>query len=311
MAPHRPLSGTRIDLEHGHYRASLASVGASLRILQFGGRDLVLPFDPEQPRPSYRGALLAPWPNRVIGGRYTFADESRQLPLSEPVRGHALHGLALWLDFAVGARSADSVVFTGAIEAQAGYPHRVALEVEYRLDDAGLHQSVTARNTGPTPAPFGTGPHPYLLAGDGELDDWVLELPADEVLTVTPERLIPIGLSDVAVEDGGDFDFRGARVLGRTAIDHAFTRLARDADGVARVRLFSGAEGFRTGVELAFDAACEWVQVCTADGDPERPRIALAVEPMTCPPDAFNSGLDLIVLAPGASTTASWSIAAL
>jgi len=309
VAARRPLSGARFDLEHGRYRASVAGIGASLRMLQHDARDLVLPFGVDEVRPAYRGAVLAPWPNRVSDGAYRFADVEQQLPLSEPARGHALHGLALWLDFTPVARSVDQVVLAATIEPQAGYPHRIALEVEYRLDDDGLHQSVTARNTGSSPAPFGTGPHPYLVAGPGPLDEWVLDLPAGEILTVTPERLLPIGVSDVTVEDGGVFDFRTPRLLGATVVDHAFTSLHRDAEGFATVRL-TGPDG--TGVAMRFDRSCEWVQVCTADSAiAEYHRAGLAVEPMTCPPDAFNSGCDLIVLAPDAATTASWDIAAL
>lgn len=309
MAARRPLSGSRFDLEHDHYRASIASIGASLRVLQHDGRDLVVPFALDEVRPVYRGAVLAPWPNRVSDGAYRFADVIEQLPLSEPERGHALHGLALWLDFSPVERSVDRVLLAATIEPQTGYPHRIALEVEYRLDGDGLHQSITARNLGAAPAPFGTGPHPYLVAGTGTVDDWMLELPADEVLTVTPERLLPIGVSDVTVEEGGALDFRTPRILGATVIDHAFTSLHRDALGVTIVRL-TAPDG--TGVAVRFDRSCEWLQVCTGDSDiADYHRAGLAVEPMTCPPDAFNSGCDLIVLGPDASTSASWSISAL
>jgi len=309
VAARRPLSGARFDLEHGPYRASIASIGASLRLLQHDGRDLVVPFGLDEMRPVFRGAVLAPWPNRVTDGAYRFADVAQQLPLTEPARGHALHGLALWLDFAPVSRSVDHVVLTATVEPQTGYPHRIELEVEYRLDDDGLHQSVVARNTGDSPAPFGTGPHPYLVAGSGPLDGWVLDLPAGEILTVTPERLLPIGIFDVSVEEGGRFDFRTPHLIGATVIDHAFTALQRDDDGIATVRL-TAPDG--SGVAMRFDRSCDWLQVCTADNVvADYHRAGLAVEPMTCPPDAFNSGRDLVVLDPDASTTASWSIAAL
>jgi aldose 1-epimerase len=304
-----PLSGARIDLESGDYRASIASIGATLRVLQFQARDLVVPFEVDEVRPAYRGATLAPWPNRVVDGRYTFADVERQLALTEPSRSHALHGLASWLDFAVSDRAVDRVSLTAVVEAQLGYPHRIELRVDYLLDSEGLHETVTARNTGTTPAPYGTGPHPYLVAGPGRVDNWTLELPAAEVLTVTPERLIPIALSDVGVEDGGVFDFRAARPIAGTFIDHAFTGLQRDADGRATVSV-TAASG--DGVAMTFGPECDWVQVHTADTpEPSTHRVGLAVEPMTCPPDAFNSGLDLIVLDVGDSTTASWSITAI
>ncbi|MCI0157519.1 aldose 1-epimerase family protein [Leifsonia shinshuensis] len=304
-----PLSGTHYGLTAGDYHATIASVGASLRTLEHRGRRLVVPFDADDVRPVFRGATLAPWPNRVVDGRYTFDGATQQLALTEPGRGHALHGLAAWLDFTAVDRSASSVTLAATIEAQDGYPHRVEVAVAFELDEDGLHTTVTGTNSGPSPAPWGTGPHPYLVAGDGRVDDWTLELPASDVLTVTEDRLIPIGLADVAVEGGGVFDFRAPRAIADTFIDHAFTGLLPAADGRTTVALRS-AEG--TGVAMTWDEACPWVQIHTADRDvPEQSRLGLAVEPMTCPPDAYNSGTDLIVLAPGQSTTASWTIAAL
>ncbi|WP_158862202.1 aldose 1-epimerase family protein [Leifsonia sp. AG29] len=303
-----PISGTHFGLSAGGYHATIASVGATLRTLEYDGRDLVVPFDADEVRPAYRGATLAPWPNRVVDGRYTFDGVEQRLPLTEPTRGHALHGLACWLDFAAIDRSASSAAFAATIEAQAGYPHRIEVTVSFELDDHGLHTSVTGTNTGTTPAPWGTGPHPYLVAGDGRVDDWTLTLPAASVLTVTEDRLIPIGLADVASEGGGVFDFREPRRIADTFIDHAFTGLDRDADGMATVTL-RAADG--SGVEMTWDGACPWVQIHTADQPVAAiDRLGLAVEPMTCPPDAFNSGTDLIVLQPGEAATASWTIRA-
>jgi aldose 1-epimerase len=303
-----PLSGTRYDLASGDYRASIASVGASLRQLTYAGRDLVVPFDVDQVRPAFRGATLAPWPNRIADGRYTFEGEQYQVALTEPARGNALHGLAAWLDFTALEQAEDRVVLEATIQPQDGYPHRVVVRVEYRLDDDGLHETVTGTNTGVDAAPWGTGPHPYLVAGDGRVDDWTLTLPADQVLRVTDDRLLPVGLADVAGEAGGRFDFRAGRAVSDTFIDHAFTGLTRGADGVASVTITTQAG---TGVAMRWDAACPWVQVHTADQpDPALSRLGLAVEPMTCPPDAFNSGTDLITLQPGESASAGWTIAA-
>ncbi|MGD8193364.1 aldose 1-epimerase family protein [Herbiconiux sp. P18] len=307
-ASHRPLSGTRIDLEAGDYRASIASIGATLRMLQHRGRDLVVPFGLDELRPAYRGATLAPWPNRVVDGRYRFGGEDEILPLTEPSRGHALHGLAAWLDFAVLERGVDRVLLGATIEPQDGYPHRIELAVEYTLDEAGLRQTVTARNLSESPAPYGTGPHPYLVAGPGLVDDWTLELPASEVLTVTPDRLIPVAVVEVAYDQGGALDFQAPRTIGDTFIDHAFTGIARDADGLATVTV-SSPEG--TATAMTFGTELPWVQVHTADHVvAEMNRAGLAVEPMTCPPDAFNSEVDLIVLGSGESAIASWTIAA-
>jgi aldose 1-epimerase len=312
----RPLTGTQYELRHGDYTASIASIGATLRSLSHRGRDLVVPFGEETVRPNYRGAVLAPWPNRIAGGAYTWDGALRQLPLTEPERGNALHGLASWLDFGAIEQTPSRVTLAATIVAQLGYPHRVDVEVVYELGEDGLHSTVTGTNTTPeradgTPdaAPWGTGPHPYLVAGPGRVDDWTLLLPAEQVLEVTEDTLLPLGLAPVAEANGGAWDFREARRLGHVFIDHAFTGITRDAAGTASVEV-RAADG--SGVAIAWDAACPWVQVHTADRpEPEQNRIGLAVEPMTCPPDAFNSGTDLVVLRSGESHTAGWTISAL
>ena len=308
----RPASGTQHLLRSGDYQAVVASVGASLRVLRHRGpsgeRDLIVPFDADEVRPAYRGVTLAPWPNRIVDGRYRFGGVDYVLPLTEPERGHALHGLVSWLDFEAVDKGADHVTLAAQIEPQAGYPWRLYVESSFRLTADGLEQSVTATNMSDTVAPFGISGHPYLVAGPGRVDDWTLELPADIVLGVTDDRLIPTQEQYVGASDPLRFDFREARRIGDARIDHAYTGL-RWQDGVARVRL-TDASG--AGVSIAWDEACGWVQIHTADV-PARAtdRIGLAVEPMTCPPDAFNSENSLIYLDPASRAGGSWTIAAI
>ena len=301
-----PRSGRQLHLTSGGYEADVASIGASLRTLTFDGRDLIVPFDAEEVRPNYRGATLAPWPNRVVDGRYSFAGADHELPLTEPARGHALHGLVAWAEFADRIVESDRVVLAAIIEPQAGYPFRVEVETEYRLAADGLTQTVVARNLGADAAPWGTGPHPYLVAGPGRVDDWTLSLPASRVLTVTPDRLSPVAIESVDAHP--EWDFRTPRRIGDVFIDHAFDDFARE-DGVAEVRLTTS-EG--AGVAIRWDHRCPWVQVHTADtADAATSRRGLAVEPMTCAPDAYNSGAGLVVLEPGAVHAASWRIGAI
>lgn len=310
-----PLSGLQHTLRAGGYEAVIASVGATLRTLTFEGRDLVVPFDADAVRPSYRGALLAPWPNRVVDGTYAFAGRTFQAPLTEPARAHALHGLAAWLDFVLVDANASSATLSATIEPQAAYPWRVTVTTTFSLDAQGLTQSVTAVNDSAEPAPWGTGPHPYLVAGPGTVDEWMLSLPAADVLDVTPDRLIPTSVRPVDAEDAERFDFRASRRIGSVEIDHAYTGLQRESDGTVTVRLMSDAG---TGVEMTWDTACPWVQIHTSDKGVgvDGHRTGLAVEPMTCAPDAFNQAAydfdtGLIVLEPGASTAASWRISAI
>ena len=295
-----PASGTQYTISHGDYEATIASVGASLRELTFQGRNLVVPFSADEVRPKFRGATLAPWPNRIVDGKYSFGGESYQVAVTEPERGHALHGLAAWLDYALVAQSESEVTLEGVIQPESGYPWRVVVTVTNTLSDAGLATTVTATNMSSTPAPWGTGPHPYLVGGAGRVDEWTLDLPAVSVL-LTTETLAPTHLA--AVDEAG-FDWREPRPVGDTFIDHCFTDLS-----TSRVRL---TDSSGAGVEMTWGPECRWVQLHTADlPDAAASRRGLAVEPMTCPPDAFNSGTDLITLAPRTGSTAGWSIAAI
>lgn len=308
-----PASGTQHALRAGDYEAVVASVGATLRSLTYRGRDLVVPFEADEVRPAHRGATLAPWPNRVVDGKYSFGGREFQLPLTEPARSHALHGLVTWLDFEAIDKGPDHVTLAAVIQPQTFYPWRVVVTTTFALGPDGLTQSVTAHNEGETPAPWGTGPHPYLVAGDGRVDGWTLELPAAQVLEVTPDRLIPTALVEVDADDPQRFDFRSPRPIGDAEIDHAYSGLIRDAGGTVTVRVTAGGSG----VEMSWDAACPWVQIHTADKpDVTQSRLGLAVEPMTCAPDAFNAGsydydAGLIVIEPAASATATWRIAAI
>ena len=300
------LGGEEYLLTRGEYTAVVTEVGGGLRVLRHGDRDLVRSYAADEVRPRSRGALLAPWPNRVVDGRYSFDGGSFQLDLSEPERGHAIHGLVAWSRFDLLDSDSSSAVLGHPIVPRPGYPFCVAVTVRYSLDDDGLTCSVTARNTGDRPAPYGLGSHPYLVAGAGRVDDWVLEVPAGEVLEVTPDRLVPTRTRTVG---GSDFDFRHLRTIGQTELDHAFTALEPHEDGGARARVLAD-DG--TGVECVWDATTlPWVQVHTADlPDASESRLGLALEPMSCPPDAFNSGTDLVVLEPGAEHTATWTLRA-
>lgn len=275
-----------------------------------------MPFAVDEVRPGYRGALLAPWPNRVVDGRYTFGDREFELALTEPARSHALHGLAAWLNFTPtdSNHAADQITLEAVIEPQTSYPWRIRVSTTFTLSATGLAQTMRATNESADAAPVGLAAHPYLIAGPGPLDSWTLELQASEVLEVSDERLIPLALSDVALAGAARFDWRSPRTVGPTEIDHAFTGLTRRDDGLAELTL---TDPSGTGVRMTWDHACPWVQVHTADlpGGPAQPfhRAGLAVEPMTCAPDAFNArqypfDTGLITVHPGESVTASWMI---
>lgn len=259
-----PAPGTQYALRGGGYEAAIAGVGASLRVLRDGDGDLVVPFDADRPRPAMRGALLAPWPNRTANGRYRFGGTEHRLPVNEPSTGNASHGLAADLAFEAVEQDAASVLLRATIDPQPGYPWRVRLDVRFTLGSSGLEQRVTAVNESDEAAPFGSGGHPYLLAGPhttGAIDAWTLEVRAERVLLIDDERMLPTALVPVG-EHAERFDYRRPRVLGDTELNHAFAELERDDAGWGRARL-TAPDGL--GAEIAWDAASHWVQLYTGD----------------------------------------------
>jgi len=297
-------TGEQFVLAHGDLEATVTEVGASLRCLQYRGRQLVRGFGADEFAPAYSGAVLAPWPNRIGDGRYPFAGAEHQLPLTEPERGSALHGLVLWEAWSMLNRSAGAVTLGHRLHPRPGYPFMLDLEVSYRLSDAGLRIELAATNRGPAAAPYGCSIHPYLVAGPGRVDDWSLHLRAPAALDVDPERLLPRGRRPAA--DLG-IDFTTPRLIGSTTADHALTDLLGDEQGRVRAVLVADDGG---GVSLEWGAECPWVQLHTADRpEPGLHRTGLALEPMTCPPDAFRTGEGVVVLDPGQRHRAWWVIA--
>lgn len=294
---------TEYKLNFGDYTAVVTAQAGALRELRHQGRDLIVPFPEGGPIPDYRGIIATPWPNRIANGRYMFDGVTYDVPINEPERGCALHGLAFPLEWTLVSQDRSAVTLSISLSPTQGYPHTLRVDVDYRLSAKGLRSRVKARNIGDTVAPYGVCPHPYLVAGESPLDAWFLEVPAGAFLEVTSDRLLPKKIRRV---DGHEFDFRGGRVLGATEIDHAFTDIAFDGGGHAHMMI---RDPSGTGVGMSWDRTCQWLQIHTADKQPPAiSRLGLAVEPMTCPPDAYNSEVDLLRLEPGDVHEASWTI---
>jgi aldose 1-epimerase len=307
-----PLTGEQYEISDGPYRAAVTGLGAGLRTLSHDGTELVHGFEADELPPAGSGQLLAPWPNRIDGGTYSFEGASYQLAVSEPAKLTAIHGLTRWAAWSVVSRSGSAVALRCAAHGQQGYPFSVELTATYSVSAAsGLTVTVTAVNRGTRAAPYGLGFHPYLTVETPSIDSCTLTLPASQVLPLDA-RGIPSGPpSPVA---GTEFDFRSGRVVGETRLDHALTGLDRAApaagDGVpGRAWAHLASRGRR--VSLWAGPGYDWLQVFTGDPlEPDRRRKAIAIEPMTCPPNAFVTGHDLITLHPRDEVTHSWGITA-
>jgi aldose 1-epimerase len=299
----RPPTGEQVRISHGDSEAVTVAVAAGLRTCSLNGQPVIDGFA-EFERPSGgRGQTLVPWPNRIDGGRYRFDGVDQQLPLTEPARGNASHGLARWVEWHVAERDDDRVTWEYVIPPQPGWPTSLLVHVTYTIGPDGLTVATTAHNVGSAPCPYGTGAHPYLTVGTPTVDTAVVRLPAGRSFQ-TDDRGIPTGSSPV---DGSTYDLRTPQQLGDRVLDTAYADLERDDDGRWRVRM--AAPGDDSAVELWADEAYGYAQLFTGDGLPggERRR-GLAVEPMTCPANAFVTGEGVVRLEPGASHTARWGI---
>ena len=298
----RPPSGEQVEIRYQDQRAVAVTVGGGLRVYEAAGQPVLDGYAEDAICDGARGQLLVPWPNRIRDGAYEFEGRHLQLPLTEPEQRNAIHGLARWLPWRVDQRGESSATLGLDLPAQPGYPFQLELSVEYQLNAGGLKVTQTATNVGREPCPYGSGAHPYLSAAPGLVDDWELTVPADTAL-VTDDRQIPVGATPV---EATELDFRDPRGIGDIRLDTAFTGLGRDAGGIATVTVS------RPGRVLGLwvDGAHQYLMVFTGDTlAPERRRRGLAVEPMTCAPDAFRSGAGLRVLAPGETVVAAWGIA--
>jgi aldose 1-epimerase len=295
-------SGEQIEIVHGDQRAVVVEVGGGLREYTLDGRNVLDGYGADEMSSSGRGQVLIPWPNRIQDGLYSFDGQEHQLPLDDVEEQDAIHGLVRWGSWITGDRAENRVVMEHALHPQPGYPFSLALIVEYLLSEEGLLVRTTATNRGPRPCPYGSGNHPYLTVSGSQVDSLTLRVPANTLLR-SDERGIPVGRLPV---EETDYDFRRPRAIGATVLDHAFTDLERGADGRARVELRDPGSG--TELALWVDATHPYVMVFTGDPLPDVSRRSLAVEPMTCPPNAFRSGEELIRLEAGQSFTSSWGI---
>jgi aldose 1-epimerase len=297
----RPPSGTQWTIAAGGHEAVVVEVGGGLRAYRANGVDFLDGYDEFEICPGGAGQILAPWPNRIRDGQYAFGGESLQLALTEPTRHNAIHGLVNWSAWHAVDVAPDAVTLEHDVPPIPGYPWPVRMRTRWSVGADGLRATHEATNRGDRPCPFGLAVHPYVRLPGVAVDALALQVPAHSRLLVDG-RLLPIGAAKVA---GGEFDYVEPRRIGAAVLDTAFGDVDHDTDGTSAVRLSAGERAVRVWADGAF----RWWQVFTGDTlQGERHRRSVAVEPMTCPPDAFRSGRDLVVLQPGQTWSATWGI---
>ncbi|MGK9270789.1 aldose 1-epimerase family protein [Williamsia muralis] len=295
------------SIEADGYSAQIAATGAGLRAVRWRGRLLTETWDiePGVKPPLSCGLVLSPWPNRTGDGRYTFDGTSYELPITEAGRNNANHGFVRMVDWNVLDQTSTSVTLGVAVGQHPGWPFDLQLTATYAVGPDGLTVTHTTTNTGTIRAPYALGQHTFVRVGDVPADNCSLQLAAAKYQPLDAERQLPDG--DPVDVAGTEFDFRTPRPVEGVWLDTPFTAMADD-DGIITHRLI-GSDGT---TELWTDLNFSWVQAFTADPGHDQPYPgrgrAVAIEPMTAPPNALATGTDLIVLEPGQIWTGRWGL---
>lgn len=313
LSPLPSRNGQEFTIEHGDWRAVVAEQGAGLRELTWRGEHVTVPYGADEAPTCMAGQILVPFPNRIAAGVYEFEDVRYELPIDEHERNNAIHGYGYRQYWTLDRLSASSVALHWRVPLMKGYPFDVLVRAEYALDDDGLRMLVEAENHGDVDAPWAMAIHPWIANGGEASGDAIdalnarctLEMPA-RTHVVVDENLIPVGSEPV---EGTPYDYRAAAPLSHQPIDDAWTDLEHEDDGsVAAV--FTRLDGLR--VRVAGDRTITSFQVCDASGFPEAEHpCGVAIEPQTAYANAFNTGVDLVSIAPGESHATRLSIGVL
>ena len=266
-----------VAISHGDYAAEIALFGGAVRALTYRGAPLVESYEGKPPLMA--GVVLAPWPNRTEDGRFEWQGTVHQLDITEPERNNAIHGFAVdW--WRMKERTKNRVVLTFDIEPRHGWPWAIQLEVTYCLDEHGLYHQLTARTAEPGEVPFAYGLHLYLSPQGAGVGEAVLSVDVAK-RHLLDGRNLPTGQTEPV------------RII-KQLIDEVDWDDCFHGEGPLTAIYTAGGKGVR----LEMGEGLNWVQMFTPADFPraDGPGKALAVEPMSAPPNALRSGGDLVRL---------------
>lgn len=285
--------------EGDNYAKIIPDFGANLIELQLKSHQILDGFKTEEQleaNEKSRGNHLLPFPNRIKDGRYQFEGKEYQLPINKPKEQNAIHGFT-WdkpfriTDETVSQHAADIKLEYHYEGTLAGYPFPFLARYRYELNNEALSIHITVINKGHSNMPVGVGWHPYFTFHK-PVDYLQLQLPVCNILSVD-DRMIPTGESKPLS------NFDTLQTIGKTEFDTAFELKGEHENYETRLR--DKEKG--TVIIIQQNSAFNYLQVYIP---PDRKSIAL--EPMTCPANAFNSRDGLIVLKPGESIEGEISV---
>lgn len=287
-------SGESIIIKTNDYEACIVTVGAGLCYLKYKQQDLVIAHDPTEIPLAHLGKILTPWPNRIANGNYIFDGKSYSLAINDRANNAAIHGLEAWVLWQIDSIYPNSCTLSTNVVPIYGYPFNILCQVTYTLsDEKGLEVSIYAKNIGKETAPYGCGSHPYLTCNNQPIEDLFFTLDSYKTYVVD-ENLNPKELVD---SNNIGLDFSRRRQIQDTKIDHTFIPNKKHWEAIL--------EGEKLSVTMSSD--CPFIQIYSGE---KLARKGIAIEPMSCAPDAFNSKLGLVKLKPNQSHILSFNISA-
>jgi aldose 1-epimerase len=250
---------------------------------------------------TFKGSNLFPFPNRIADGMYIFAGQKFSLPLNFKNEKNAIHGLVYDQQFDVvnqgsGHQGCFLTLQYLSPDICEGYPFKYKLkQIYFWKKNRGFGCITLITNLSNCEMPVGHGWHPYFKAGTDIIDDLAIQFPSVEIIDLD-QRNIPTGRSSIYNE------FKQLRQIGNIELDNCF-RLKR-SNQYADIVLSNLRKNFHfkirqeTGVNKY-----NHLQIYTPPD-----RASIAIEPMTCAPNAFNNKDGLITLTSGSTISLFWSI---
>jgi aldose 1-epimerase len=281
--------------------AIISPIGAALLSLNLAGNQVIEKLATDRPE-LYAGGVMAPWSGRVAAGAWVHPDGRKfQLPINEPARKNALHGLVFDKEFVVARSAESSVELSIEITQSEGYPFHLKLAIAYELDGGELICSFAVKNLSTEKAPFGLGFHPYFSTK--WLGDEVSITNSAKTVYELDQSLIDTGTQKTA---GSTKDLSVGKLATGASLDDDFTDLDFDG-GVSRTTLSNSAG---SGVEIWQEDIFKHNVIYTTDSYEAEggTTTAVAIEPCISAVNALNTHGDLVWLSPNQTQSGSWGI---
>ncbi len=242
--------------------------------------------------PMYVGSFLAPFPNRIKDGKYNFDGKPYQVAINDKDYHCALHGFLYDIPFLLDNidENQGSITLHKDFLGVEGYPFQISFRITYRWFNQGLYVTTKVKNLSESNIPFGMGWHPYFDMGV-PVDTLELRIPGTYYFE-QDEQFIPTGKL-ITVNP-----FDQSMVIGDRFMNDCY------ALNDSKIHLYEPHKQIELVLEQEIEGQA--YPYCMFYTPPERD--CLAIEPMTCAPNAFNNGYGFRRLAKGEEFNLSYGI---